>query len=213
MRTRIKICGLTKAQDARWAVDAGADALGVILHADSPRQVGLDAAEKIFSAVPPFVARVGVFVDAPERVVRLAVDRLRLDCVQFHGEERPEICATAPARVIKAFRVGPDFSAATVEPYLEAVDAMLLDSFDPHRHGGTGVVFPWRIADGLSERFALVLSGGLNPINVRDAILTAKPFAVDVCSGVESSIGVKDRDTIGDFCEAVRRADVERAKR
>lgn len=204
---------MTRAQDARWAVDAGADALGVILHADSPRRIELDAAEKIFSAIPPFVARVGVFVDAPERVVRLAVDRLRLDCVQFHGDERPASCVTAPARVIKAFRVGPDFSAATVEPYLEAVDAVLLDSFDPHRHGGTGVVFPWRIADGLSERFALVLSGGLNPANVQDAILTAKPFAVDVCSGVESSIGVKDRDTIGDFCEAVRRADAERVKR
>jgi len=198
---------VTRAQDARWAAGAGADAVGVILHADSARRVELDAAGEVFSALPPFVARVGVFVDAPEQVVELAVDRLDLDYVQFHGDESPASCAAAPARVIKAFRVGPEFSAATLEPYLEVADAVLLDSFDPRRHGGTGVVFPWHIADGLPEGFTLVLSGGLNPANVRDAIMAVKPFAVDVCSGVESSAGIKNRDAIDDFCEAVRKTD------
>lgn len=154
-----------------------------------------------------------MFVDAPERIVRLAVNRLSLDYVQFHGDESPASCAAAPTRVIKAFRVGPEFSAATLEPYLEVADAVLLDSFDPHKHGGTGVAFPWHIADGLPEGIALVLSGGLNPANVRDAILTAKPFAVDVCSGVESSTGIKNRDAVDDFCEAVRKTDAERVRR
>lgn len=224
-RTRVKVCGITSAADAAAAVRAGADAVGVVL-APSPRQVSVEAAEEILASVPPFVARVGVFVDAPAKDVAYAVQRLGLTAVQFHGAETPEHCAAANVPVIKAFRVpvatnggdsrtnvggitevGARFDVDCVEPYQARVAAVLLDTYDPHSHGGTGKTFAWDSITELPGRAPIVLAGGLTPFNVARAIETVHPFAVDVSSGVESSPGVKDHALIEAFCVAVRSAD------
>lgn len=208
-RTRIKICGLTRPQDVACAVDAGADGVGVILHADSPRRIDICHAEKILSCVPPFVTRVGVFVDAPEELVAEAIERLHLGCVQFHGRETPARCSGVNVPVIKALSVDFMFSERTLEPYIGHVAGVLLDTYDPHRHGGTGTTFSWEFARGLSTRTTLVLAGGLTASNVSDAIDIVRPFAVDVSSGVESSPGIKDCQAVFAFCEAVRDADAK----
>lgn len=209
MRTRIKICGLTRAEDAAAAVSAGADALGVVL-APSKRRVTLDEAAEVFAAVPPLVARVGVFVDAHADEVWEAVARLGLAAVQFHGDEAPETCAAAPVPVIKALRVGPDYSPERADAYRGAVSAVLLDTFVPGEQGGTGVAFDWYDVAGRLPRWApVLLAGGLGPANVGAAIQALHPYAVDVSSGVESAPGVKDHRSIDAFAAAVRAADEE----
>lgn len=224
-RTRVKVCGITSAADAAAAVRAGADAVGVIL-APSPRQVSIETAREILADVPPFVARVGVFVDASTEEVALAVERAGLTAVQFHGSETPERCAAAPVPVVKAFRVpvstnsgdlgtdaggsaevGAIFDVDRVEPYQAQVAAVLLDTYDPHRHGGTGKTFAWDLITELPGRAPSILAGGLTPENVGEAIAATHPFAVDVSSGVESAPGVKDHARIEAFMAAVRIAD------
>lgn len=208
-RTRIKICGLTRAEDAAAAVAAGADALGVVL-APSKRQVTLDQAAAVFADVPPLVARVGVFVDAQADAVWEAVARLGLTAVQFHGDEAPETCAAAPVPVIKALRVEPGFDAADVGRYRGAVAALLLDTYVAGEHGGTGMAFDWdRVAGLLPRDIPVVLAGGLGPDNVAEAVRTLRPYAVDVSSGVEQAPAVKDHAKVAAFCEAVRAADGE----
>ncbi|MDZ4180304.1 MAG: phosphoribosylanthranilate isomerase [Coriobacteriia bacterium] len=209
-RTRIKICGLTQAADAICAVDAGADALGVILYADSPRTIDLERAVEVLGDTPPLVARIGVFVDAPEDFVAEAVERIGLTAVQFHGDESPARCAGAPLPVIRVMRVGPGFSVSDIEPYIGAVAAVLLDTYSPEARGGTGSTFPWRQLDEISIEVPVILAGGLSAANVAEAIETVRPFAVDVASGVESSRGIKDHVAIRAFGAAVRAADAKR---
>lgn len=205
-RTRVKVCGLTTAKDAFEAFRAGADMLGVVL-ADSQRRVSLTEAEGVFAAVPPFVARVGVFVDAEDAFVAEAVERLRLTAVQFHGAETPERCAAAPAPVLKAFPVGPDFDPGVLEPYREVVSAVLLDTFVPGQNGGTGKAFGWSLVPPLPGWARVVVAGGLNPVNVGAAIDALRPVAVDVCSGVEEVARHKDRARLHAFISAVQAAD------
>ncbi len=207
-RTRVKVCGLASARDAAEAVRAGADALGVIL-AESPRQVTIDEAEAIFAEVPPFVARVGVFVDAPAAYVEEAAARLNLAAVQFHGCESPEACAAAPAPVIKAVRVKPDFDAADVDAYRGTVAALLFDTYVEGVAGGTGRTFPWEAAGPLPDWAPVIVAGGLNPVNVGAAISALHPFGVDVSSGVEERLRHKDRFKLHAFVAAVRAADEE----
>jgi phosphoribosylanthranilate isomerase len=209
LRTRIKICGLTRPEDAAAAVSAGADALGVVL-APSKRQVSLEQAAVILGDVPPLVARVGVFVDAQADAVWEAVARLGLTAVQFHGDEAPETCAAAPVPVIKALRVGSGFDAADVGRYRGAVAALLLDTYVAGEQGGTGMAFDWdRVAGLLPRDIHVILAGGLGPDNVAEAVRTLRPYAVDVSSGVEQAPGVKDHAKVAAFCEAVRAADGE----
>lgn len=208
VRTRVKVCGLASAVDAAEAVRAGADALGVIL-AESPRQVTLTEAEEIFAAVPPFVARVGVFVDAPPDYVERAVARLSLTAVQFHGSESPERCAAAPAPVIKAVRVRPDFDPVELDPYRETVSALLFDTYVEGMDGGTGRTFPWEAVAPLPAWVPVIVAGGLNPVNVGGAIRSLEPFGVDVSSGVEERLRQKDRSRLHAFVAAVRAADEE----
>ncbi len=209
-RTRIKICGLTRPEDAAHAVSSGADALGVVL-APSKRQVNLDQAAKVFAEAPPLVARIGVFVDARADDVWEAVARLGLTAVQFHGDEAPETCEAAPVPVIKAVRVGPDFDPTRLEPYRGSVAALLLDTLVPGgAHGGTGLAFDWYDVSGRLPAWApVLLAGGLGPANVGEAVRALSPFAVDVSSGVESAPGIKDHQLIEDFVAAVRAADQE----
>lgn len=208
-RTRIKICGITTATDAAMAVEAGADALGVVL-APSVREVTLEDAEKALAGVPPLVARVGVFVDADPGFVADAVARLGLNAVQFHGDETPDQCAASPVPVIKAFKVGTDFASSMTEPFRGAVAALLLDTYDPQRSGGTGKAFDWHThAAALPGWAPLVVAGGLTPMNVTQAIRLFRPFAVDVSSGVEERVRHKDRMKLNALVAAVRAADEE----
>ncbi|MBN2247566.1 MAG: phosphoribosylanthranilate isomerase [Coriobacteriia bacterium] len=206
-RTRIKICGLTRPEDAAAAVAAGADALGVIL-APSKRRVTFDQAAAVFAGVPPLVARVGVFVDAHADDVWEAVARLGLTAVQFHGDEAPEMCEAAPVPVIKALRVGPGFDPSVAERYRGVVSALLLDTLVAGEKGGTGKAFGWHDVAGRLPAWApVLLAGGLGPDNVAEAIGVLRPFAVDVSSGVEQAPGVKDHRLIERFVSAVHTAD------
>lgn len=208
-RTRVKICGITNPGDASAAVSAGADALGVVL-APGKRQVSIEQAARALAGVPPLVARVGVFVNAEPAFVAEAVERIGLAAVQFHGDETPGDCAAAPAAVIKAFRVGTDFATEALEPFRGTVESILLDTYTPDSHGGTGRTFDWSAHAGVVPGGAsFILAGGLRPENVAEAIRIMHPFAVDVSSGVESSPGVKDHAAITAFMAAVRAADQE----
>lgn len=210
-RTRIKVCGLTRAEDAIAAVEAGADACGFIFAA-SPRRVTIAEAARLAALVPPGVARVGVFVDAEPGFVDEAVRVAGLTSVQFSGRESPQACSAAGLPVIKAVPVGTDFGWEAVEPYRGHASALLLDTYDPQRAGGTSRAFDWRRTGEPPGWAPCFVAGGLNPDNVGSAIRILRPYAVDVSSGVESSPGVKDQEKIHAFCAAVRSTDEEVAE-
>ncbi|MBN8249482.1 MAG: phosphoribosylanthranilate isomerase [Verrucomicrobia bacterium] len=206
MRTRVKICGITRAEDARIAVDAGADALGFVFAPESPRRVTPETAAMLVDGLPPFVARVALFVDARPDAVRSVLERARLDTVQFHGDESPEVCRAFRDRfrVIKALRVRGPETLEAVAAYRGSVDAILLDAWVPGVAGGTGARFDWNLAVAAGQSgLPVVLAGGLNPGNVAGAIEQVRPFAVDVSSGVEASPGHKDPARLRAFLEAV----------
>ncbi|MDR0330783.1 MAG: phosphoribosylanthranilate isomerase [Chitinispirillales bacterium] len=188
---RIKICGITRYEDARVAANLGVDALGFIFAKESPRCIAPADAAEIIKRLPPFVSKVGVFVNEdPQRAFDAALTA-GVDTVQFHGDETPEYCAQFPMPVIKAFSVGGDFDVSAMSRYKAA--GYLLDTWDSERRGGSGRVFDWSVAAkacGASD--AVILSGGLNPLNLREAIDAVHPYAVDLNSGVEISPGVKN---------------------
>lgn len=200
---RVKICGITNSDDAQAAVEAGADALGFMLYEKSPRRVNLDQARAIIRRLPPFVARVGVFVDpAPDDVIR-AIEESGIDTVQFHGAESVEFCRRFLVATIKAFRVQGEETLRQVGEY----DAMawLLDSYVPGQPGGTGATFNWELARAAVRLNPhVILAGGLTPANIQEAIQVVRPYGVDVSSGVESAPGKKDHALIRRFIEAVR---------
>lgn len=206
-RTRVKVCGLCSATDALAAVRAGADAVGVVL-ADSPRRVTLDEAREVLDAVPPFVMRIGVFVDPALDEVAEAVESLGLMAVQLHGGETPDFCRRTKVPVVKAFRVGEGFRPADVEPYRGCAAAVLLDTYVPWAAGGSGRAFAWDDAL-LPKGIPVIVAGGLTPVNVAECIRAMAPYAVDVASGVEESIRVKDHARLTAFFDAVRAADEE----
>lgn len=211
LRTRVKICGLTREEDVEAAVGCGADACGFIL-APSPRRVSLERAAELAALVPPPVARIGVFVDAEPDLVEEAVRRCRLSAVQFSGAEPPERCAGVSVPAIKTVPVGTDFDWSAAEPYRGHAAAVLLDTYDPQRAGGTSQSFCWRSIGEVPGWAPFFVAGGLRPDNVADAIEILRPFAVDVSSGVESAPGIKDPALIEAFCEAVRGADERRRR-
>jgi phosphoribosylanthranilate isomerase len=202
---RVKICGIQDAASAEAASDAGADAIGLIF-APSRRQVDLAQARRITAALPPFVARVGVFVNEPFDRLRALVDGVRLDAVQLHGDEDAAYCEEAHrlgVTVIKAIQVkGPlDLPALRALP----AAAVLLDAYREGRRGGTGEPFDWRLAVPAARALRVILSGGLNPDNVAEGIATVEPYAVDASSGVETG-GRKDPAKIRAFVAAARAA-------
>ncbi|TLM69746.1 MAG: phosphoribosylanthranilate isomerase [Actinobacteria bacterium] len=207
-RTRIKVCGLTRPRDAALAVAAGADALGVVF-ADSPRCISIDRAREVFSAVPLFVTRVGVFVDSGPEFVARAVTELGLHAVQFSGGEDPWRCLSAPVPAIKALRVAGIVERSAMEIYRGKAAAILLDTHVPGKAGGTGVPFDWHAVAPLPDWAPTIVAGGLNAGNVGAAIAALNPYAVDVSSGVEFEPGIKDAVRLVEFCSAVREADRE----
>jgi phosphoribosylanthranilate isomerase len=201
MPVRVKICGITDLDDARAAIESGADALGFIFFAGSPRYLPPESAAKIIAQLPPFVTKVGVFVDAPVSVVLDIARATGIDTVQLHGSEAPSMCEELGAtglKVIKAFRVKNATSLDELVKY--RVSAFLLDSFVPGQLGGTGAKFNWDLAVQ-AKQFGtqIILAGGLDSENVSDAVSKVAPYAVDVSSGVEISPGNKDIDKVRTF--------------
>ena len=207
-RTRIKVCGITNAEDAAVAVAAGADAIGVIF-APSPRQVTLDQAAAALASVPLPVARIGVFVDASSEEIAAAVSACGLTAVQFSGHEQPEECDAVGVPVIKVISVGTDFDIHTAGPYRDHAAALLLDTFVAGKAGGTSQTFDWQAVGEVSGRVPFFVAGGLTPQNVGECIAVLRPYAVDVSSGVEFAPGKKDHRKVIGFCAAVRAADRE----
>jgi phosphoribosylanthranilate isomerase len=206
MRTRIKVCGITRLEDAQRAADLGVDALGFVFWPGSPRCVSPRQAAAIAAALPPLVATVGVFVNQPLSDIRAIANEVGLHAVQLHGDEAHGMWTSVPGRCIKAVGVGPGFDAAAVAAWPARVWP-LLDAHDPDRRGGTGRVVDWDFAAELSRLRPIILAGGLHPSNIREAIVKVRPFAVDVSSGVEREPGIKDPDRLRTFVEGVAAAD------
>jgi phosphoribosylanthranilate isomerase len=203
MRTRIKICGITRTQDAFAAVDAGADAIGLVFYANSPRNLDIPAASTIAAAVPPLVCVVALFLDPEPELVRTVLQAVSVDLLQFHGQEEPDFCAAFGRRYIKAVPMGDGVDPREwTTRHLQAV-GFLLDSHAGGRAGGTGETFDWgRIPRDLGK--PLILAGGLKPANAAAAVAVVRPFGVDVSSGVEVAPGIKDPTKIAAFVEQVR---------
>lgn len=200
--TRIKICGITNAEDAHQAVAAGADALGFVFYGKSPRCVDPERVREIVNGLPPFVTRVGLFVNAAPGEILEVMSIARLNVAQLHGDETPEDCSPGEFPVIKAIRVRNADSLTGVERY--PVAALLLDAWSDASYGGTGRQFDWQLVRDLARQRPCILAGGLNPGNVREAIRTVRPYAVDVSSGVERAPGRKDHAKVEEFIRQVR---------
>jgi len=206
--TRVKICGVTNWVDAKFCVDAGASALGFNFYARSPRSVSPATAWDIIRRLPPFVEAIGVFVDWQHDAVSSLARALRLHGVQLHGNESVEDVKTLAERfsVIKAVQVKETFRAESLKKFSDAT-AILLDGFREGLAGGTGATVDWTLAASASAHSIIILAGGLTPDNVAQAIITARPYAVDVASGVESKPGKKDPARVRSFIDAVASAD------
>lgn len=213
-RTRVKICGIRTPLDARVAAAAGADAIGLVFYGPSPRHVTVDEAAQVAGSLPPYVMSVGLFVDAPAQQVREVLSAVPLDLLQFHGSETPAYCAQFDKPFVQAVRVRPGVdllqSYQQVMAHRPLARGLLVDAFVPGQHGGTGQSFDWSLIPA-SLRGEVILSGGLTPENVGDAVRRMRPWAVDVSSGVERKSGqkgVKDPRLIEQFIEEVHLADV-----
>lgn len=205
MRVRVKICGITRPCDGEAAGRAGADAVGLVFHPGSARRVDIGAAREIAAAIGPFVSSVALFVNPTRDAVETVVAGMRPDLLQFHGNETPAFCEQFGVPYLKAVGVGTRQLEEEDLALHPGARALLLDTLDPQRHGGTGRRFDWSLVPA-SRRRPLILAGGLDAKNVEDAILATRPWAVDVSSGVESAPGRKDPGKIGDFMRAVARA-------
>ena len=205
MPVKVKICGITNLPDARVAAEARADVLGFVFYERSPRFVSLEAAAEIIRELPPFMIKAGVFVNAPEDFVLRAVRDCGLNLLQFHGDETPDYCLQFGLMSMKAFRVRDASSLEVVRSY--PTDAWLLDAYNPDKLGGTGEAFNWDLAhEAQTWGRPIFLAGGLNPENAAEAIRRARPYALDVSSGVEASPGRKDHAKVRAFIEAARGA-------
>ncbi|MDY6482121.1 phosphoribosylanthranilate isomerase [Acinetobacter faecalis] len=209
MRTRVKICGITRIQDIKSVVDAGADAIGFVFFPPSPRHVSVELAQELVKHVPAYVQTVGLFVNASSEEILEVLKTVSLDVIQFHGDESPEQCQhiakVTGRRWYKAIQVKPDLDVISMIKQYQQVgaSAMLLDAWHPELKGGTGHSFDWSQFPQLD--IPLILAGGLKPENIENAIKTTKAYAVDVSGGVESAKGIKDQQLIEQFMQGVHR--------
>ena len=205
-RTRIKICGITHPDDALVAVEAGADAIGLVFYEPSPRSVSVAQAAKICSVIPAFVSVVALTVDATPASMQTITSELPIDLLQFHGQEAPEQCEAAGYPYIKAIRMKPELDIAKEIDRFATARSILLDTYRQGVPGGTGESFDWNLIP--KQRLSrIVLAGGLTPDNISDAVAQFRPYAVDVSGGVEVSAGSKDKDKVVEFIKGVQRAD------
>lgn len=209
-RTRIKICGLTRPEEVDWVARMGADALGLVFHPASPRHVSLEQAQMLLRHVPPFLTAVGLFVNAPAALIESVLQQVPLQLLQFHGEETPAQCERWHMPYIKVVRMRPGTDLVQYALDYPGAQALLVDAWVAGVPGGTGTVFDWR---QLPQQLPLplILSGGLTPENVPEAMRIARPWAVDVSSGVEQEPGCKDQNKIARFIQGVRNEDLRHA--
>jgi phosphoribosylanthranilate isomerase len=202
LRTRIKICGITRVEDALKVVDAGADAIGLVFYDPSPRSVRINLATEIAAAVPAFVSVVALFVDPTKDYVQEVLNNVRIDLIQFHGDEENDFCSQFQTPFIKAIRVrqASDVVASSLR-FPDSV-GILLDSYKPGVPGGTGESFDWSLIPK-NHSNPIILAGGLTPENVASAINDVQPFAVDISGGVEAAKGIKDSEKIKEFVSEV----------
>jgi len=201
---RIKICGITRVEDALAAARAGADAIGLVFHEASPRAVDIQRASLIVRALPPFVTSVGLFVDAEEARIRQVLERVPLDMLQFHGDEPDDFCRRFARPYLKAVRVRPGVDLDSLAGNWPGASGILLDSYKPGVPGGTGETFDWGLIPA-QRNWNLVLAGGLSAGNVREAVDLTQHWAVDVSGGVEAAKGIKDGSKINAFIQEVKR--------
>ena len=205
MPVKVKICGITSLSDGLTAAEAGADALGFMFWDGSPRRVSLETAAGIIRTLPPFIVKVGVFVNAPTDLVYRAIGECGLSLLQFHGDETPDYCLQFGLMSMKAFRIRNAESLRALAAY--RTEAWLLDAFSAEKPGGTGEQFDWDLAVQARELGRpIFLAGGLTPENVGEAVRKVRPYAVDVSSGVEAAPGKKDPAKVKAFIEAARNA-------
>jgi len=206
MRTRIKICGITRPDDGLAAASMGADAIGLVFYAKSPRAVTIEQAQLICRVLPPFVTTVALFVNADPAEIRKTIEAVPIDVLQFHGDEVQADCIGYGLPYIKAIRMQPNVSLPEQIKAYDEAQALLVDAYSPAEVGGTGEVFDWsRVPNGLES--PIILAGGLSPDNVSEAIAAVSPYAVDVSSGVEAAKGIKDQAKISAFIKAATESD------
>lgn len=205
MRTRVKICGITRIEDARAAAAAGADAIGLVFDPESPRLVEIEQARRIADALPPFVTVVGLFVDAAPDLIERVLSRVPIALLQFHGSETPDACRARGRPYLKAIRMHDGVDLDIEAKRYDDAAGLLLDAFVPGQAGGAGVTFDWTRVP-VTRSKPVVLAGGLTAQNVGTAIRRVRPDAVDVSSGVEVAKGMKDPGMIAAFVQAVREA-------
>lgn len=203
----VKICGITRLEDAEAAIELGAGAIGFVFWPKSPRYVDPERARTIVAALPPFIATVGVFVDQTARLVNGVAARVGLSTVQLHGDEPIEMLGEIERPVVKAMALRASTTAEEADAWPSRV-RLLIDAHDPDQRGGTGRAVDWKRAAAVAARRPVLLAGGLNAANVADAIRTVKPFGIDVSSGVESSPGIKDHSRLRALFDAVAAANV-----
>ena len=209
LRTRVKICGFTRTDDALYAAYCGTDAIGLVFYPPSPRHVEIEQAHHIVSALPPFVTVVGLFVDAGKDQVLDVLKRIPIDLLQFHGEETPDYCRSFARPYIKAVSMRDDVDVQRVAKEHAAAAGLLLDAYHPAAKGGTGSRFDWsRIPSGCNR--PIILAGGLTAENVRLALETVRPYGLDVSSGVESAKGIKETRKLKAFLQEVQAFDSAR---
>ncbi len=204
-RTRVKICGITRAEDAAQVVAAGADAIGLVFYGPSPRAVTIEMAKEIVKSVPAFVTVVALFVNPGVEEVRKVLEEVRIDLLQFHGDEESDFCSQFQRPYIKAIRVRQTSDVVASSLRFPDALALLLDSYKPGVPGGTGETFDWSLIPESPK--PLILAGGLAPDNIAFAIDQVQPFAVDVSGGVEAKKGIKDHSKINEFIKEVNRRD------
>ena len=208
-RVRVKVCGITTAEQAVQVAEAGADAIGLVM-AKSPRQVDTAKVLEIVKAIPPFVQTVAVFVNPSEDEVKEALYDFGIDIIQLHGIESPNFCENFSAKVIKAWRIKGTDDIAQLKEYESCVRGFLLDAWDPHQAGGTGKTFDWVLGTEAVKALSkpVILAGGLGPENVKDAIEMVRPWGVDASSSLEEAPGIKDLNKVKAFVEAVKSIEV-----
>jgi phosphoribosylanthranilate isomerase len=206
MRTRVKICGFTRVEDAVFAAHLGVDAIGLVFYSPSPRNINIDQALAIVKAIPAFVTVVALFVDEQEAMIRRVLEQVPVDCIQFHGDESPEACRIYGKRYIKAVRMQESTDILGLAKCYDDADGLLLDAYHDSEKGGTGSQFDWGLIPNRCH-LPLILAGGLDITNAKLAIEQVRPYALDVSSGVEAAKGIKDKDKIAAFIAAAHQGD------
>ena len=206
------MCGTMRREDAECAVKLGIDALGFIFVRKSPRYIDADRAHQLICALPPFISRVGVFVDDTLDSIKSIVEIAGLTQLQLHGKESPQFCRelknwNASLSICKAFSIGKENDIPPIAYYNESVDSILLDTYVKGQEGGTGKTFDWSCIDQIATTRPMILAGGLNPDNIEEAIRTVKPYAVDVNSGVEDEPGIKNHQLLEKLVSIVRQVE------